>query len=94
MFQPMENILSVELLSAAQAFDFRRPLKSSKILEECHHYVRKIIDHADEDRIFANDLKSANNIIVSGKLVEISNEVSKANKINLYGGYDELFGLY
>ncbi|MHA1987986.1 MAG: histidine ammonia-lyase, partial [Promethearchaeota archaeon] len=39
----LEKILAVELLCAAQAFDFRRPLKSSKILEECHKYIREII---------------------------------------------------
>jgi histidine ammonia-lyase len=90
----LENILSVELLSAAQAFDFRKPLKSSVILEECHHYVREIIDHADEDRIFANDLKRANRIIVEGKLHKIAEEISEEKNIDLYGGYNELFGLY
>ena len=90
----LENILSVELLSAAQAFDFRRPLKSSIILEECHHHIREIIDHADEDRIFANDLKKANRIITSGKLIEISKNISMENKIDLYGEYHELYELY
>jgi histidine ammonia-lyase len=90
----VENILAVELVSAAQAFDFRRPLKSSMILEECHHYIRKIIDHADEDRIFANDLAKANKIISSGKIVDITIDIAKEKNINIYGGYDELFGLF
>jgi len=36
----LENILAVELVCAAQGFDFRRPLKSTKILNACHEFVR------------------------------------------------------
>src|SRR5947199_4532867 len=35
----MENILAIELLCACQAIEFRRPLKSSPILEFAHSYV-------------------------------------------------------
>lgn len=66
----LENILAIELLCAAQAFDFRRPLKSSPILEACHDLIRKTISHADDDRIFGEDIAAANQIIVSGELVQ------------------------
>src|SRR5690606_31023850 len=36
----LEYILAIELLYAAQAIDFRRPLKSSAVLEACHALVR------------------------------------------------------
>lgn len=71
----LENILAIELLCAAQAFDFRRPLKSGKILEACHAYIRTKIDHADVDRIFADDIAKANQIIAERKLTEISNSI-------------------
>ncbi|MBC7195992.1 MAG: aromatic amino acid lyase, partial [Deferribacterales bacterium] len=90
----LENILAVELLCAAQAFDFRRPLKSSIFLEECHEVVRKIIDHADEDRIFAEDLKKAADIIRQGLMVSVTEEIAKTKNIDLKGGFDELFGIY
>ena len=38
------KILATELLCAAQAFDFRKPLKSSAILDAVHSYIRKHID--------------------------------------------------
>ncbi|PWL29185.1 histidine ammonia-lyase [uncultured Roseivirga sp.] len=68
----LENILAIELLCAAQAFDFRRPLKSGPILEACHAYVRTKIDHADVDRIFADDIQKAHKIIVERKLSSIT----------------------
>lgn len=66
----LENILAVELLCAAQAFDYRRPLKSSKILECVHKLVRKHISHAEKDRVFADDLKVARELIASKKICQ------------------------
>src|SRR6202007_1551326 len=53
----LEFILAIELLSACQAIEFRRPLKSSEILEFAHEYVRKFVSFAEEDRIFAEDVE-------------------------------------
>lgn len=66
----LENILAVELLCAAQAFDFRRPLKSGKILEACHEIIRKKISHANDDRVFGDDIAKARELIASGILVK------------------------
>jgi len=94
IIQNLEYILAVELLCAAQAFDYRKPLKSSKILETCHELVRSEIDHAEEDRIFANDIKVAHNIITSKKLLDLTYSVAEKEKINLKGPYYELFGIH
>jgi len=53
----LENILAIELLSACQAIEFRRPLTSSDLLEAAHQYVRKSVSFADEDRVFADDIQ-------------------------------------
>ena len=87
----LENILAVELVCAAQAFDFRRPLKSGKILEACHHAVREKIDHTCEDRIFANDLRVARELIQRKELVRVSMEFAEMENIDLNGEYAKLF---
>lgn len=69
----LEYILAVELICAAQAFDFHKPLKSGPVLEACHQLIRANIDHAEVDRIFAEDIEKANQLIRSGKLVEVAN---------------------
>jgi histidine ammonia-lyase len=79
----LENILAVELVCAAQAFDFRKPLKSSKIIEGCHDLVRDYIDHANKDRIFSKDIETANGIIQRGELVTISEKISTEEDIAL-----------
>ncbi|MBB6479081.1 histidine ammonia-lyase [Spirochaeta isovalerica] len=90
----VEKILAVELVCAAQAFDYRRPLKSAPVLESCHHAVREVIDHAEVDRVFAHDLEAARKIIASGKLVETAEKASEDFEIDIHGGNNELFGLY
>ena len=80
----LENILAIELLCAAQAFDFRRPLKSGQILEACHAHVRTRIDHADVDRIFADDIAKAHQIIAERKLVDISASIEPGKLISQF----------
>ena len=85
----LEKILAIELLCAAQAFDFRRPLKSGVILEACHDYVRSKIDHAEEDRVFAHDIETSRQIIVNKELLSIAGDYGLAGS-----DYEELFGSY
>ncbi len=77
----LENILAVEMVCAAQAFDFRKPLKSSRIIDACHNRIREEIDHADEDRIFSKDIERAREIIQNEILVNTS--ASEAQKENI-----------
>jgi histidine ammonia-lyase len=73
----LEYILAIELLTACQAIEFRRPLKSSVILEFAHEYVRKFVSFAEEDRIFASDIQQVRNIISDFSFVAHVNEFSR-----------------
>lgn len=59
----LQNILAVELLYAAQAVDFRRPLKSSEPLEAVHALVRSVVPFADKDRVFGLDIQKLHALI-------------------------------
>jgi histidine ammonia-lyase len=52
----LERILAIELFSAAQALDFRRPLRSSPFLEDFIGQYRKRVKFIDEDRILYPDM--------------------------------------
>ena len=90
----LENILAIEALSAAQAFDFHRPLKSSKILEAVHAGIRALIPHVEEDRVFSDDIALMRDFIASKKLVTTAHASAAATKIDLNGDQDERFGLH
>src|SRR6266487_1152395 len=79
----LEYILAIELLTACQAIEFRRPLKSSEILEFAHEYVRKFVSFAEEDRIFADDIEKIKNVIADFSFVERVNDYAESKKINL-----------
>lgn len=90
----LENILAIELLCAAQAFDFRDPLKSGKLLEACHDLIRSRIDHVEEDRVFANDIVVARKIISDKELTAVTNELAEKEHQDFKSDYHELFEVY
>ena len=52
----LEKIFAIELLYAAQAMDFRRPLTFSPVLEENHALIRQHVAHLDDDRLLKPDI--------------------------------------
>jgi len=88
------QILAIELVTAAQAFDFRRPMKSGPVLEACHNLIRTRIDHADSDRVFADDISRAHKLIKEFTLNQVAENTAEESKIDMNGEFDELFRLY
>lgn len=84
----LENILAIELLCAAQAIEFRRPLKSSPLLEHAHNFVRKVVSFAEEDRIFAEDINAVKNIINDFSFVNTCHDFAANNNIKLFDQYE------
>jgi histidine ammonia-lyase len=55
----VEKVLAIELLTAVQAIEFRRPLKTSPQLEAVIEEFRKDISFNEADRVMHNDMKLA-----------------------------------
>jgi len=55
----VEKVLAIELLTAAQALEFRRPLQTSPVLEKIITDFRKEISFNNADRILHNDMVKA-----------------------------------
>lgn len=55
----LDKILAIELLTAAQALEFRRPLKSSPIIESLIENFRKQVSFIKEDRVLFDDIKKS-----------------------------------
>lgn len=56
VFENVEMILAIELLTAAQALDFRKPLKPGRGVLSAHDYLRSVIPHMNEDRYMRNEI--------------------------------------
>ncbi|HEV9035467.1 MAG TPA: histidine ammonia-lyase [Puia sp.] len=89
----LEYILAIELMSACQAIEFRRPLKSSGILEAAHEYVRNFVGFASEDRIFAEDIRQLHRIIHDFSFVGHCNEFALRKGIDWNAGFEAEFSI-
>jgi len=89
----LEYILAIELMSACQAIEFRRPLRSSAILEAAHDYVRRFVGFASEDRIFAEDIRRLHAIIHDFSFVNYCNEFAAGQQIGLNAGFENEFSI-
>jgi histidine ammonia-lyase len=85
----LEYILGIELLTACQAIEFRRPLKSSEMLEFAHEFVRKHVSFASEDRIFADDIAKTTTLISDFSFVRECDEFAMEKNIKLNDGFEE-----
>jgi histidine ammonia-lyase len=87
----VEKILAIELLTAAQAFEFRKPLKSGWFLDKAHALVRSRISFATQDRVFATDIEKGIGLIRNGELIRLLNSVSEKEKVSLKTPFEAEF---
>jgi histidine ammonia-lyase len=66
--QNTETVLAIELLCAAQAMDFLRPLRSGPMIEAVHAAIRERIPFADSDRLFHDDIQVSLELVQSGAI--------------------------
>jgi histidine ammonia-lyase len=55
----LQRILAIELLNASQALEFRRPLKSSSIIEKLIADYRKTVPFVDADKIMYTEIEKS-----------------------------------
>ncbi|MBQ0733069.1 histidine ammonia-lyase [Aquimarina celericrescens] len=90
----LEKILAIELLTAAQAFEFRKPLKSGIILDEIYKEVRTKVSFAKEDRVFADDIEEGVKMIKEKTIINIVNQVSEREELSLETLFSKDFEVY
>ena len=90
----VEKILAIELLTAAQAFEFRKPLKSGVFLDEVHNAVREHVAFADKDRVFADDIEKGIAMIKDQTILKVIERVQAEHNISLKTKHSEEFENY
>ena len=55
----LQRILAIELLNAVQAIEFRRPLKSSAVVEKIVSDYRKVVSRNTVDRVLSIDIQQS-----------------------------------
>src|SRR5690606_16782250 len=62
----VRRVLAVELLTAVQAIDFRRPAKMSPTLEKIYQAFREKVQFNDHDRVMHDDMNAAELLLDQG----------------------------
>lgn len=70
VYQNVEQVLAIELFTAAQALDFRKPLRPGRGVEIAHKFIRDVIPHASEDHYFKDDINKGVQILQERSMVE------------------------
>jgi histidine ammonia-lyase len=66
-----KHVLAIEIMSACQALDLRRPLKTSASLENVFAKVRRVSAYVERDRTLHNDIVAIAELIDSGELLSL-----------------------
>lgn len=64
----LERILAIELLTATQALDLRKPLTSSDAIESLVANYRKVVSFNEADRLLATDIAASVNFLRTEKI--------------------------
>jgi histidine ammonia-lyase len=63
-------VLAVEMMSAAQAFDFRKPLKPGRGTRVAHNVIRQHVHHLDNDRVLYPDINKIADLIRNSTILK------------------------
>jgi len=64
-------IVAIELLAACQGLEFRRPAKSSDVLEKVVSMIRDVAAPYTKDRYFAPDIEAVKRLVLDGRFNEL-----------------------
>ncbi|WP_400079134.1 histidine ammonia-lyase [Winogradskyella sp. R77965] len=59
LIRNVERVIAIELMNASQALEFRRPLKTSPLLESFLEHYRKVVPFIKVDEVLHDDIESS-----------------------------------
>ncbi|MFL5331275.1 MAG: histidine ammonia-lyase [Gemmataceae bacterium] len=70
VFNNVETVLAIELLTAAQALDYRSPVKPGRGVEAAHRTIRTRVPHREADALFQDDLRAIGELVGDAELLD------------------------
>lgn len=74
------NVIGIEMMSAAQAFDFRLPKKPGRGTKVAYDVIRKYVKRLEDDRVLYPDVIKCGELVWSGEIVKaVESEIGEIN---------------
>ncbi|MGQ0562799.1 MAG: histidine ammonia-lyase [Gemmatimonadota bacterium] len=74
----LESVVAIELMVAAQALEFLKPLRPGLGVERAYQLVRNLVPALDQDRELARDIEALTAFVHSGRLASLHLELPPA----------------
>ena len=71
VLENVQQVLAIELLTAAQALDYRKPVRPGRGVELAQEYFRSLIPHAEEDHYVNDELSRCGEVVGRKDLVAV-----------------------
>ncbi len=71
MLDALCNVISIELLAAAQGIDFHAPLQTGTEARRAYELVRSVSPVVEKDRVLATDIEAVVKVVVRGEFQKI-----------------------
>jgi len=68
VLENVQHVFAIELLTAAQALDYRSPLRPGRGVDIAHKLIREHIPHREKDYLFQEDLEPSVKLVKSSTL--------------------------
>ncbi|MDL5512609.1 histidine ammonia-lyase [Arenibacter sp. M-2] len=94
VLENVEKILAIELLTTAQAFEFRKPMKSGVLLDEVHKTIRKKVAFAHKDRVFSDDIEKGIVIIKNRTIIQSIRKTMQHHNLKMESPFEDEFEKY
>jgi histidine ammonia-lyase len=79
IMQNLENVLAIELLTAAQAVEFLKPLKCGVGTSIAYKEIRKVVEPLVDDRVLYDDVKKVLQLVKNDSILNAVGEKVKLN---------------
>lgn len=66
----VEHVLAIELMTAAQALDYRLPLRPGRGVAIAHEYMRGLVPHREEDTFYSEDIESCLRLVRDSEMID------------------------
>lgn len=70
------NVLGIELMCAAQALDYRHPLRPGEGVARAHALVRTLAPRLERDRVLSGDITALSSAVLGGRFAAIAEEMT------------------
>jgi histidine ammonia-lyase len=66
----LQSVLAIELLTAAQAVEFHKPLECGRGTKAAYEIIRKVVPPMETDRVIYDDVQNVLSLIKDGSLLK------------------------